>query len=51
MDASTIDAGDNTFIWIGTSAISGDNSAGEVGYQIFDNVGTANDYTLVYLVD
>jgi Ca2+-binding RTX toxin-like protein len=49
MDASTIDAGDNTFIWIGTSAISGDNSAGEVGYQIFDNVGTANDYTLVYL--
>ncbi len=49
IDASTVFTGDNAFVWKGTGGISSTDGAGEVSYQIFDNAGTADDYTMVYL--
>jgi subtilisin-like proprotein convertase family protein len=53
IDLSAIDAFARTnvndaFVWRGTSAFSS-NTAGEVRYQRFDNAGTANDYTMVWV--
>ena len=47
MDASTIQTGNNAFLWRGSGALT-TNSAGELRFQKFDNSGTSNDYTLVY---
>ena len=53
IDLSAIDAfartnANDAFVWRGTSAFSS-NSDGEVRYQKFDNAGTANDHTMVWV--
>lgn len=53
MDFSALDAfagtGTNdTFVWRGTAAFNS-TTQGEVRYQKFDNSGTTNDYTMVYV--
>jgi Ca2+-binding RTX toxin-like protein len=50
---STIDAfassgANDTFLWKGTAAFSS-TTQGEVRYQQFNNSGTANDYTMVWI--
>ncbi|MDX2309334.1 MAG: matrixin family metalloprotease [Hyphomicrobium sp.] len=47
MDASTVLANNNDFVWRGTGGIS-TSAVGELRYQKFDFANTANDYTLVY---
>lgn len=47
MDASSVQAGDNAFVFTGTSGF-GTSSAGGVRYAKFDNAGTSNDYTIIY---
>jgi Ca2+-binding RTX toxin-like protein len=51
IDLSVIDAvaggGDDAFAFLGTGAFT--NTAGQVRFQQFDNAGTANDVTIVYL--
>lgn len=46
MDASTVLAGNNAFLWRGTGAFTA--SAGELRYVQYDNAGTADDYTVVF---
>jgi len=46
-DASTLDAGNNAFVWSGTAAFNS-SSSGELRYVRYDKAGTANDYTVVY---
>ena len=48
IDASTILSGNNAFVFRGTSPF-GTSSSGEIYYKQFNNAGTANDYTLVYI--
>lgn len=48
IDASTILSGNNTFGFKGTSSCA-TSSGGEICYKQFNNAGTANDYTLVYI--
>ncbi len=48
IDASTILTGNNAFVFKGTAAF-GTSSSGEIYYKQFNNAGTANDYTLVYI--
>jgi Ca2+-binding RTX toxin-like protein len=53
IDLSGIDAfartnANDAFVWRGTSAFNS-NTAGEVRYQKFDNAGTANDHTMVWV--
>ena len=38
----------DTFVWKGTAAFSS-TTQGEVRYQQFNNTGTANDYTMVWI--
>ncbi len=47
IDASTLLAGNNAFVWKGTGAFTA-SSAGELRFKLFDNAGTVNDYTIVY---
>lgn len=52
IDLSTIDAssavgGNNAFVFNGTGPIT-TSSSGEIRYQRFDNIGTDNDYTMIY---
>lgn len=47
IDASTVLAGNNAFAWRGTGAIT-TSAAGELRFQLVNNAGTANDYTIVY---
>lgn len=47
MDASSILAGNNNFVFRGTGPITG-SAAGELRYQKFNLAGTANDYTVIY---
>ena len=47
IDASTLLSGNNAFVWKGSGAFTA-SSAGELRFKIFDNAGTANDYTIVY---
>ncbi len=47
IDASTLLAGNNNFIWRGTGEFT-TSKAGEVRFQKFNNAGTTNDYTIVY---
>ena len=47
IDASTLLAGNNVFVWKGTGAFT-TSSAGELRFKQFDNAGTANDYTIIY---
>jgi serralysin len=47
IDASSILAGNNAFLFRGTAAIT-TSTSGELRYQKFDNAGTASDFTLVY---
>ena len=47
IDASTLDASQNAFVWRGMNAFT-TSTAGEVRYQVYDNTGTADDYTLIY---
>jgi Ca2+-binding RTX toxin-like protein len=53
IDLRTIDAfgpsaANDAFLWKGTAAFSS-ASAGEARFQKYDNAGTANDYTVVFL--
>lgn len=48
MDASSIRAGNNTFVFSGQGPI-GTSDAGQIVYRKFDLAGTANDHTMVYL--
>jgi Ca2+-binding RTX toxin-like protein len=48
IDASTILFGNNTFIWRGLAQFT-TNSQGEVRYSQFDNAGTSNDYTIIFV--
>jgi len=48
IDASAILSGNNAFVFKGTSPF-GTSSSGEIYYKQFNNAGTANDYTLVYI--
>ena len=47
IDASTLLSGNNAFVWKGTGAFT-TSSAGELRFKLFDNPGTANDYTIIY---
>jgi Ca2+-binding RTX toxin-like protein len=47
IDASSLIAGNDAFLWAGTAAI-GTSTAGELRYQKYDNPGTDNDYTLIF---
>ncbi len=47
IDASTVQPGDNAFVWRGTGAFT-KSPAGELRYQRFDSAGTANDKTIIY---
>jgi serralysin len=50
IDASAIAGGNNTFVFRGTTAFTDNNTGrGEVYFRQFDNSGTSNDFTLVYL--
>ncbi len=53
INLSTIDAfassgANDTFLWKGTAAFSS-TTQGEVRYQQFNNIGTADDYTMVWI--
>lgn len=48
IDASSAIAGNDAFVFLGTGS-AGTAASGAVTYRKFDAVGTANDYTLVYL--
>lgn len=53
IDLSSIDAfassgANDTFVWKGTAAFSS-ATQGEVRYQKFDNTGSTNDYTMVWI--
>ena len=48
IDAFASSGSNDTFIWKGTAAI-GSTTQGEVRYQKFDNKGTTNDYTMVWI--
>jgi Ca2+-binding RTX toxin-like protein len=53
INLSTIDAfassgANDTFLWKGTAAFSS-TTQGEVRYQKFDNTGSTNDYTMVWI--
>lgn len=48
IDASSLFDGNNSFVFIGTAS-AGTGSGGTVRYQIYDNAGTANDYTMIYI--
>jgi Ca2+-binding RTX toxin-like protein len=45
IDANTLAGGDDAFVFIGGAAFS--NVAGQLRFEKFDNVGTANDFTWV----
>ncbi len=47
IDATTLLTGNNTFVWKGTGAFT-KSPVGELRFKLFDNAGTANDYTIVY---
>jgi serralysin len=53
IDANSAISGNNSFVfkgaWISGSSPFGTSSAGEVTLKQFNNSGTANDYTLVYI--
>lgn len=48
IDAFAGTSTNNVFVWRGTAAF-GSTTAGEVRFQKYDNAGTTNDYTMVYL--
>jgi Ca2+-binding RTX toxin-like protein len=48
IDAFGVGGTNAAFVWNGTSAFSS-TTAGEARYQLFDAVGTADDYTVVFL--
>jgi Ca2+-binding RTX toxin-like protein len=48
IDAFGPSGANDAFLWKGAAAFSS-ASAGETRYQKYDNVGTANDYTVVFL--
>ena len=53
IDLNAIDAfarttANDTFVWKGTAAFSS-TTQGEVRYQQFNNTGTANDYTMIWI--
>ena len=48
IDASTVLTTDDAFIFRGSKEFK-ENNAGEVNFKKFDNKGTTNDYTLVYI--
>jgi hypothetical protein len=48
IDASTVLRTDDAFIFRGSKEIK-ENNAGEINFKKFDNKGTTNDYTLVYI--
>ncbi|SUS07443.1 hypothetical protein DF3PB_4390003 [uncultured Defluviicoccus sp.] len=47
IDASSVLAGNNAFVWRGTGPFT-TSSEGELRYQKYDNAGTANDYTVIF---
>ncbi len=47
IDASTVLAGNNAFVWRGTAAFT-TSGAGELRFQKHDDAGTANDYTVIF---
>ena len=48
IDAFASSGANDTFLWKGTAAFSS-TTQGEVRYQQFNNSGTANDYTMVWI--
>ena len=48
IDAFASSGTNDTFVWKGTAAFSS-TTQGEVRYQKFDNSGTSNDYTMVWI--
>jgi hypothetical protein len=48
IDAFTSSGANDAFIWIDTAAFNS-TSKGEVRYEKFDNRGTANDYTMIWI--
>jgi Ca2+-binding RTX toxin-like protein len=48
IDAFSTSGANDTFVWKGTSAFSS-KTQGEVRYEKFDNRGTSNDYTMVWI--
>jgi Ca2+-binding RTX toxin-like protein len=46
MDASTVQAGNNAFLWRGTGAFT--SADGELRFQKINNAGTADDRTILY---
>jgi Ca2+-binding RTX toxin-like protein len=48
IDAFGASLTNDTFVWKGTTTFSS-ATVGEAGYQLFDNDGTADDYTVVFL--
>lgn len=48
IDASTKMGGNNAFVFNGTAAF-GTSKSGEIYYKQFDNAGTSNDFTLIYI--
>lgn len=48
IDASVVRSGNNQFVFRGTSRFT-TSADGEVRYQKFNNSGTANDYTMVFI--
>jgi len=47
IDASSVLAGNNAFVWRGTGPFT-TSGEGELRYQQYNNAGTANDYTLIF---
>lgn len=48
IDASSVLSGNNAFVFLGTG-LAGTAATGAVTFHQFNNIGTSNDYTLVYL--
>lgn len=48
IDALVSTATNNAFVWRGTSSFSS-TTAGEVRYKKYNNAGTSNDYTMVFV--
>jgi Ca2+-binding RTX toxin-like protein len=48
IDAFALSTSNDTFVWKGSAAFSS-LSQGEVRYQKFDNTGSTNDYTMVWI--
>jgi hypothetical protein len=48
IDAFAGTSANETFIWKGTAGFNS-TTQGEVRYQKFNNAGTANDYTMVWI--